>query len=504
MIKIKNFLTIFLICFLMIQCNLFQTEKENNDLRNLAILGFVSSNRNSSTTSRDMYTGFADIPTSIYKTVASGSSASSIQETRLLATSDFRFQNSTNTSSVSLVYDLVRITSRTTRDVTKSIGDLVKALEAIPTTSTLQGTDTWGGQPSKYRYGSSTTISGGRKLEVWWNNAPAPYSNNKAIEMNYTGSSSGGNITGYLFCRFLGKSGDTVLGKAYIKFEYNASTNIRNMVIILQDVGNTFTDTAHFFVKEENGVTTLDGGYSVDNYNPSSTGVTTSNRIYIFNAAGNSSRAVINAAFPLQTDTTTAIYANTSLGNIGQVWTNFILANTSTVTTLNGLGGSCSGSNITSTNAQGGNPTTLLATISVANVKTCLDSINPSVNAKDFYFITNIKNPAYFTVNGSTVSLYGVESLEASDSNKSSFDSLQNLLSSTTRNTSSTSYQADFSPDKISNLNLFTGLNVPAGTTANTLPSINAVWGNGTGTGTSTANATANAVNGSADNTAPF
>ena len=65
----------------------------------------------------------------IYKTVASGSASTSIQaESKVLFTADYRFQNSTNTASVSNIYDLVRVTAKATRDIAKSIGDLVKGI----------------------------------------------------------------------------------------------------------------------------------------------------------------------------------------------------------------------------------------------------------------------------------------------------------------------------------------------------------------------------------------
>jgi len=514
---IKMFSLLLIPVLFLMECK----SKSNDDNKtNLLVLAALA-NRSSGSAARDMYTGFADIPASIYKTVASGSASSSIQaESRTLYTADYRFQNSTNTASVSGVYDLVRATAKTTRDIAKSIGDLVGSLETIPVTTTLTGTATWANVASKYRYAPSTILTNGKKLEVWWNNAAAPYSNNKAIELNYTGSTASGNMSGFVFVRFLQTSTSTTLSKAYINFNYNASTGTRVMVVILQDIngggtGTNFRDRAHFYVQEVNGVTTMDGTYTITGFNPNSTGVNASDRAYVFSAIGNSSRAVVNAAFPQVTDNTTAIYATTTLGNIGQVWTNFILANTSIVSGLNTIGGSCSASNITTTSASGGNPGTLIATNSIANLKTCLDSINPAVNAKDVYFLTNIKNPAYFSVSGNTVSLYGVESLDASDANKSAFDALQNAtsftpISSAVRTTSNTTYAAAFDATSVYNLNLFTGTNIPntaqgAGGSATDLTKLNAQWGNGTPeTGTSSSTAGTNSVNGSSDNTAPF
>lgn len=508
---IKVFSILLVPIFLIPEC---KSNSNDNSKTNLLVLAALASR--SSGSSRDMYTGFADIPSSIYKTVASGSGSSSVQaESRTLATSDYKFQNSNNTASVSNVYDLVKATAKTTRDIAKSIGDLISNLETITVTSTQTGTSTWSNISAKYRYAPSTILTNGKKLEVWWNSSTSPYLTNKAIELNYTGSTASGNISGFVFVRFLQTSTSTTLSKAYINFNYNASTGTRAMVVILQDINGgtnatTFPDRAHFYVQEVNGVTTMDGTYTVSSYNPNATGVTASNRAYVFSAIGNSSRAVVNAAFPLVTDSTTSIYASTTLGNIGQVWTNFILANTSTVSTINNLGGSCSSSNITSTNSSGGNPTTLISTISVANLKACLDTINPSVNAKDVYFLTNIKNPAYFSVSGNTVSLYGVESLDSTDANKSAFDALQNAssfsaISSAVRTTSNTTYPAAFDATSVYALNLFTGTNVPTGTSATDLTKLNAQWGNGTpSNGTSSSTAGTNSVNGSSDNTAPF
>lgn len=485
-------------------------KKDDSSKTNLLALAALSSRSSSASTAttRDMYTGFADIPSSIYKTVASGATASVQGQSRTLATTDYNFQNSTNSASVSSVYDLVRVTAKSTRDIAKSIGDLVKALEAIPVTSTLQGTDTWGGAASKYKYQPSTILSGGKKLEVWWNNAAAPYTNNKAIEMNYTGSTTSGNINGFVFVRYLSSSTATTLSKAYVNFNYNATTSTRSMVVILQDIGPTFTDKAHFFVQEVNGVTSMDGTYTANNFNANSTGVAVANRAYVFSAIGNATKAVVNAAFPLATDNTTAIYANTAMGTIGQVWTNFIFANTSIVTAVQGLGGTCAAPNVILTPSNGNPPaSTATGVTTVANLKACLDTINPSVNAKDVYFLTNIKNPAYFSVSGNTVSLYGVESLAASDANKAAFDVLQSSASflASTRTTTNTTYAAALDAVSVSGLSLFTGTGIPTGTSATSLTSLNAQWGgSATGTGTSTSSATANTVNGSIDNTAPF
>ena len=508
MIKIIKTFSLILLSFSMIAgCSEKKDDSSKTNLLALAALSSRSSSASTATT-RDMYTGFADIPSSIYKTVASGATASVQGQSRTLATTDYNFQNSTNSASVSSVYDLVRVTAKSTRDIAKSIGDLVKALEAIPVTSTLQGTDTWGGAASKYKYQPSTILSGGKKLEVWWNNAAAPYANNKAIEMNYTGSTTSGNINGFVFVRYLSSSTATTLSKAYVNFNYNATTSTRSMVVILQDIGPTFTDKAHFFVQEVNGVTSMDGTYTANNFNANSTGVAVANRAYVFSAIGNATKAVVNAAFPLATDNTTAIYANTAMGNIGQVWTNFIFANTSIVTAVQGLGGTCAAPNVILTPSNGNPPaSTATGVTTVANLKACLDTINPSVNAKDVYFLTNIKNPAYFSVSGNTVSLYGVESLAASDANKAAFDVLQSSASflASTRTTTNTTYAAALDAVSVSGLSLFTGTGIPTGTSATSLTSLNAQWGgSATGTGTSTSSATANTVNGSIDNTAPF
>ncbi len=508
MIKIIKTFSLILLSFSMIAgCSEKKDDSSKTNLLALAALSSRSSSASTATT-RDMYTGFADIPSSIYKTVASGATASVQGQSRTLATTDYNFQNSTNSASVSSVYDLVRVTAKSTRDIAKSIGDLVKALEAIPVTSTLQGTDTWGGAASKYKYQPSTILSGGKKLEVWWNNAAAPYTNNKAIEMNYTGSTTSGNINGFVFVRYLSSSTATTLSKAYVNFNYNATTSTRSMVVILQDIGPTFTDKAHFFVQEVNGVTSMDGTYTANNFNANSTGVAVANRAYVFSAIGNATKAVVNAAFPLATDNTTAIYANTAMGTIGQVWTNFIFANTSIVTAVQGLGGTCAAPNVILTPSNGNPPaSTATGVTTVANLKACLDTINPSVNAKDVYFLTNIKNPAYFSVSGNTVSLYGVESLAASDANKAAFDVLQSSASflASTRTTTNTTYAAALDAVSVSGLSLFTGTGIPTGTSATSLTSLNAQWGgSATGTGTSTSSATANTVNGSIDNTAPF
>ena len=518
MIKIIKTFSLILLSFSLIAgCSEKKDDSSKTNLLALAALSSRSSSASTATT-RDMYTGFADIPSSIYKTVASGATASVQGQSRTLATTDYKFQNSANDASVSKVYDLVRGTAKTTRDIAKSIGDIVKALEVIPVTTAIEGSNPagstgWANLASKYKFQPSTILSGGKKLEVWWNNAPAPFANNKAIEMNYTGSSTSGNMSGFVFVRFTSVTNATTLSKAYIRFDYNATTSTRSMVVILQDIGPTFTDKAHFFVQEVNGVTSMDGTYTANNFNANSTGVAVANRAYVFSAIGNATKAVVNAAFPLATDNTTAIYANTAMGNIGQVWTNFIFANPTIVALVQGVS-ACAAPSVVLTPTNG-NPTggtvTGAGVTTVAALKTCLDAIitaQSSTNSvKDTYFLTNIKNPAYFSVSGNTVSLYGVESLEASDTNKTAYDALQNNTSflSSTRTTTNTTYAAALDAVSVTGLNLFTGTGVPTGSSATDLTKLNAQWGgSATGTGTSTSSATANTVNGSIDNTAPF
>ncbi|MBP7281024.1 MAG: hypothetical protein KBA66_05575 [Leptospiraceae bacterium] len=497
--RILKILSLLFAIITFFECSLFQKEKEDKN-KNLLLLAAVAS---SNSGNREMYAGFADIPASIYQTTSSGS-ASIQSSSRTLATTDYRFRNSTNTASVANVYDLVRAAAKSTRSITITIGTLVSLLETLNVSvsdTAITGNSFWALHLSKFSYKKSSKLTDGKLLEIWWNSPIAPYNNNKAMELNYTGSTSGGNISGYLWVRFLAYPGASSLSTAYINFSYNASTNTRTMIVILQDVGTSNSDKAHFFVQEVNGVTTMDGGYYVSDFNPNIVGVNASNRVYVFNAAGNANYAVVNAAFPLSSDTTTAIYGNTTLGNIGQVWTNFILANSTTVSTLNGIGlPACDSSNITSTSSDNGNPTSLIASISVSNMKACLDAIitaQGSTNAvKDVYFITNIKNPAYFTYFGNMASLYGVQSLDSSDANKATFDALYSQLATSARTTSDGTYAAGLDANTISTINIVTGVGIPVGSTANTLPSFNAQWGDGS--------AGTNSVNGSSNNSAPF
>ena len=531
MIKICSLL---LISAIASGCSIFQKEKDDDSKFNMVAIAalFANATKPATGTSRDIYTGFADIPASIYQTATTSTSASIQAESRTLASTDYKFVGSS--SSVSSVYDLVRTTAKTTRDITKSIGDLVSTLEAIPVSSTsttaLTGTRTWNGVQAKYQYQASTVLTGGKKLEVWYN-GDAPQSTNKAIELNYLGSSSSGSITGFVFLRFLTSATATTMSKAYIKFDYNSTTKTRTMVVILQGIGTLFTDNAHFFVQEVDGVTTMDGTYTVKDYNANAvagtaTGVTASARAYAFSAIGNSSKGIVRAAFPLTTDTTVDLYSNTSiastgavgvpgLANIGQVWTNFVLANTTTVSTVNAIGGVCGSTFITSTSATGGNPTSFTGITTVGILKTCLDSIIASgqttsasvaSGVKNLYYLTNIRNPAYYNLSGSTATLYGVESLDASDANKTEFDTLENNTAflNYVRTTSNTTYPASFDAVNVAALNLFTGAGVPSGTSATNLTNLNARWGDGNSTGTaSTATAGSNFINGSSDNTAP-
>lgn len=151
-------------------CSRTQKEKDSEGKSNLfALISLTSQNKNSKVNSnREMYSGFADIPASIYKPVGISSSSSSMQpDSRTLATSDYRFVNSTNTSSVAVVYDLVRTTAGSTRDIAKSIGDIIQVLEPISVLTTRTGTDRWSGVASKYKYQASSILAGGKKLEIW-------------------------------------------------------------------------------------------------------------------------------------------------------------------------------------------------------------------------------------------------------------------------------------------------------------------------------------------------
>lgn len=501
---LKNIAALTIIVAMICVLGLLSCKKDKDKNTDILVLAALLSGSSTSTT---MYSGFADIPASIYKT-SSTSTSSSIRPT--VATNDYKFVS--GSYSVAGVYDLIKTTAKNTREIAKSIGDLVKALEDqnITVSSTaLTGNSTWANKSAKYSYKTSSKLTGGKLLEVWWNNAAAPFSNNKAIEINYTGSTSSGDISGYLWVRFQSSATATTLSKAYVKFEYKASTKTKTMVVIMQDVGSTYQDKAHFFVQEVNGTTTMDGGYTAIGYNPNATGVAASDRVYVFSAVGDTGKAVINAAFPLSSDTSTTVYSNTALGNIGQVWTSFILANSSTVSTLNSISlTACNSSNIAQT-PNNGNPTTLLATFSVANLKSCLDAIlavSPSnTGAQGVYFLTNIKNPAYFTYSSSTASLYGVESLATTDTNYTAFNTLQNSLLTAPRTTANTTYAASLDAASIASINLFTGTGIPTGTSATSLSSLNAQWGNGTpSSGTSSSSAGTNSVNGSSDNTATF
>ncbi len=544
-------------------CTLFETPKDDEMKKTFLILAALTRNSGGSS-GRDMYAGFADIPSSIM-TASSSSISPSIQaDSRTLASSDYKFSSSSY--SVSKVYDRVKAYATSVRYNAKQIGDLVKTLEAINVTGTnsspQQGTSTWLGINSKYQYQPSSVLTGGKKLEVWWNNGATPYSNNKAIELNYTGSSSG-TISGFAFVRFpfmppstasavpTVPTTVTTLSTAYINFSYNSSTNTRTMVIIFQGIpgigGTTYTDKAHFYIQEVNGVTTMDGTFTVSDYDASNvattmtninstststvtlSNVSTSARAYVFSAIGNSSKAIIRAALPLTTDgTTTGIYLNTvpntcttsscpGLANMGQVWTNFLLANSTNTTIPNfntTIGGICGSSFIMPPTATiAGNPTSFTSVTAVGTLKTCLDAIisvgqgSIASSVKDLYFLTNVKNPVYFSVSGSTSSLYGVESLDTTDANYTAFNTLETNSSflNFIRTTSNQTYSAAFDVSSVGALNLFQGTNIPLGTSAANLTNLNAQWGGDpAGSGTSSATAPSNFINGSIDNTAPF
>ena len=102
--RILKILSLLFAIITFFECSLFQKEKEDKN-KNLLLLAAVAS---SNSGNREMYAGFADIPASIYQTTSSGS-ASIQSSSRTLATTDYRFRNSTNTASVANVYDITSI-----------------------------------------------------------------------------------------------------------------------------------------------------------------------------------------------------------------------------------------------------------------------------------------------------------------------------------------------------------------------------------------------------------
>ena len=441
-------------------------EDDDSGLFGLALLAAASQ-------STPIYAGFADVPASISATATNTGTSAFSTSTQALDVS-----GNSVLEPITAVYNPVRSSIKLNRDIVFSVGELVQALKGFdPAGQVVESTTTWSGQAAKIKYQADTTFGeGGRKLEVWWNNAPAPYGSLKAFEIVFrdlnSGNESTQDINGVAWGRFL-QGDNATLGIAHVDFDYTASTGLKTLAVILQGTNVTgTTDNAHFYVRVENGITTMDGTITAKAYTENVSN-STSSRAYVFAAAGSDTlgRAVVKAAFPLSTSTDTAdatVYGTGQLSSFSEIYTDWILSNSTAFSTLTSTGlGAC-----TSLSAPSSSNPTSTSGSTAAQLQSCLDAVNAANAgaANSFYYITQIQNSGYYTYGNGVATLQAVGSAPTGDT---SYDTVSAQLLSGIRTTGSADYAADFTPNAVSNLDITAGTNIPAAarwTTDDTAP----------------------------------
>ncbi len=443
-----------------INCNAFKKDNEDkNKNRNLlAALAIANSSQSLGLLCNSSFEGFACIPDSLT------SSSSNTKALKQSVVGDSKY------ADLPKIYQPVRDALKLNRNILESIAKLVVELRKVgDVNTTLQGTSTWNDQPAKYRYRKSTLRNGGKHLEVWYNGAIAPYLNQKAIEIDFKDGGVNGEVEGQIWV--LSKNSNNTTYKAHVTFRYDGQTKKRSSAVILNGFlsDRNEIENAHFFVNEENGISTIDGGISLNNFTPGTVGNTTipsAGRVYLFSAAGSTERAAINLALPLDTNTSTSVFNNEDVANISEVWTDWLLYGiSSNLSTINFV---CTGSN-SLTPPSNPNPTTPEGS-SAATLRSCFDKIlltQPNNEVKNFYYIANIKNPAFYSFSNSKAVLESIEK-----PNDSSWATVQVKLKNTVRSSDpGDGYYANFTAQAIRNLDLITGTGITS----------KEQWGNGSG-----------------------
>ncbi|MCX7997679.1 MAG: hypothetical protein N3A69_01845, partial [Leptospiraceae bacterium] len=198
-----------------------------------------------------------------------------------------------------------------------------------------------------------------------------------------------------------------------------------------------------------------------------STQIPSAGSAYLFSGAGSTERAVLSIAIPLDTSTSTTVFNNEDVANISEVWTDWLLYGlpSSQLNTINSI---CTGS-ISLVAPTSPNPTTNEGS-SAATLRACFDKIlqaDPNSNIKNFYYIANIKNPAFYSFSNNKAVLESIET-----ANDSSWAAVQAVLKNTVRNGDpGDGYNANFTAQAIRNLDLITGTGI----------TVKEQWGNGSG-----------------------
>jgi hypothetical protein len=476
----NNLLVVLAILTLSTTCSLFQKEKEDNTNRNL-LLALAIQNSGASLgllSCSNSFSGIACIPDSL--TSSASTTVPKVVSGKAVTTGDTKYDNLPN------IYKPVRDTLALNKEILNSIGTLIANLRSVSITSTVTGSTTSNSLKVKYKYSLSTKRTGGKHLEIWWDNEVAPYLSLKNMELDFVDGGDAGKVEGQIWVR--GKNtNDSSLYIAYVQFNLDGAAKTRTSAVVLQNYHDTTRSTKekmHFFVSEANGIAKLDGGFTVTNY-PLVIGTDTyanSNRAYLYSAAGSSTRAALSIAFPLVTNNTTSVFENGNVANIAEIWTDWLLYHLNSKNQLTAVSALCGTTLSSPTSAH---PTSNEGSDS-STLKSCFDKIiasgNTSVN--NLYYIAAARNPAYYSHPGTTGSTATLQSIETAVD--ISYDTVKNALKSSVRTKSDTDYSADFTASAINSINILTGAGLSA----------TQQWGDG-GTGV-------NSTNGSSNNTAGF
>ncbi len=426
-----------------------------------------------------LYTGLSGIPTVITQSASNASAISTSLFTNALtkappATGSNGFSSlgqgldvgdNTLLQGITTVFNPVKDVIRGNEEAVTFIGGLIQLLRTVqPNGQILQGTDVWEGQPAKFQYQDDNVTHGvgGKKLEVWWDNAPAPYNSLKALELRFrdlnNDTSSDQNVNGEVWARVINGAG-TALFTVHIDFDYTAATNVRAMSVVLQNTGVNANEKGHFYLRNENGITSLDGTFTVANHADGVSGAS-ANRAYVFTAAGSdtSGRGVIKAAFPLVSNTNTNPYGNGQVEAFAEIWTDWFLSNATVFPLITSvvLPAVCQ----SLTQPSSANPTSPSGS-TAAQLLTCMDAVR-AIQPNQFdsiYFLPSIQNPAYFSLVDNVVNLQAVGAAPSGDSSYASVEA-RTLL--TVRTTSDPIYAADLTANAVNTLDIVAGTSLPA------------------------------------------
>jgi hypothetical protein len=457
-----------------LSCNVFQKDDNKDKNRNNLLLALALSQSSSGFLDcKSDFNAVACIPDSL---TSSSKATKSLSKT--VVVNDSKYTN------LPQIYQPVRDTLKLSRDIMLNTAKLISNLRKIPVTSTITGTSEWANKPSKYKYSPSTKRTGGKHLEVWYNNASAPFNSLKAFEIDFKDGGDEGEVEGQVWHQ--SNNTDNTLHKVYVEFTYNAATKTRKSAVIINNFlsqANQLENT-HFFVLEENGIAKIDGGITLSNFSPGHVGTTTipaADRVYLYTAVGTKDKAIISIAMPLATNSTTTVFQNGDIGNISEVWTDWLLYGISS--NLSQINSVCTG-NASLTAPSSANPSSPEGS-SAENLKACFDKIltvDSNNNVKNFYYIAATKNPAFYSFNGKEAIL---EAIEAEPD--ASYSALKSALKPSVRKGNpGDGYDADFTASAIKSINLLTGAGLSA----------RQQWGDGS--------SGVNSTNGSSYNTANF